>query len=151
MSDEVVKVLAYLTTGRKLSVFKHRDYPQAGVQVPAGTDMANESPAEAVIREVKEDTGLVDSQIVECLGRYNYDMHPYRDEIQERHVFHVRPASKRRVPDDWLYFEIHDGKGDPTAFLHYWLDLNDPALSLSVGQGALLQKLRESMFTVGDD
>ena len=31
------KVLAYVTRGDELLVFRHRDFPEAGLQVPAGT------------------------------------------------------------------------------------------------------------------
>lgn len=37
MSRWQKKVYAYLTYGRQLLVFKHTDYPEAGLQVPGGT------------------------------------------------------------------------------------------------------------------
>ena len=39
-------------------VFTHRDIPEAGVQVPAGTVEEGETLDAAVLREVHEETGL---------------------------------------------------------------------------------------------
>lgn len=56
------KVLVYVMpgpTGRpQLPVFKHRDHPGAGVQVPAGTVEAGEAPESAAYREMWEESGL---------------------------------------------------------------------------------------------
>jgi 8-oxo-dGTP pyrophosphatase MutT (NUDIX family) len=51
------KVTAFITSddGRSLLLFQH---PNAGVQIPAGTVEADETPAEAVLREAAEETGL---------------------------------------------------------------------------------------------
>ncbi|NDJ62254.1 MAG: NUDIX domain-containing protein [Chloroflexi bacterium] len=53
------KVTAFVTRetrdGRQLLVFKH---PSAGIQLPAGTIEPGEHPEDAVMREVREETGL---------------------------------------------------------------------------------------------
>lgn len=54
----VEKVVIYITQGNKLLVFRHTNYPQAGIQVPAGTVGTNEDLIEATIREASEETGL---------------------------------------------------------------------------------------------
>ena len=38
------KVFAYLTHGHRLLVFRHADFPEAGIQVPAGTVQPDERP-----------------------------------------------------------------------------------------------------------
>ena len=48
----VSKVLAYIVRGDELLVFRHRDYPEAGLQVPAGTIEQGECSRSAVLREV---------------------------------------------------------------------------------------------------
>jgi 8-oxo-dGTP pyrophosphatase MutT (NUDIX family) len=48
-------------------VFEHRDFPDAGTQVPAGTVDHDEEPAVAVVREVFEETGVV-ARLVRQLG-----------------------------------------------------------------------------------
>lgn len=52
------KVFAYFTHSHRLLVFRHADFPEAGIQVPAGTVQPDENSDEAVLREVYEETGL---------------------------------------------------------------------------------------------
>ena len=42
------KALVYITWGDKLLVFSHPDFPEAGIQVPAGTIEPGEEPGAAV-------------------------------------------------------------------------------------------------------
>ena len=51
--------------GHNLLLFEH---PNAGIQIPAGTVEADETPEEAVIREVTEETGLASLSIRQYLG-----------------------------------------------------------------------------------
>lgn len=64
----VGKVTAYITRRRydatELLVFRH---PYAGVQLPAGTIELGESVEEALWREVREETGLHDVQLIRHL------------------------------------------------------------------------------------
>ena len=48
---KVEKVYAYITSENQLLVFKHVDFPEAGIQVPGGTLDAGETPKAAVLRE----------------------------------------------------------------------------------------------------
>lgn len=61
---KIEKVTAFVTRetnhGLELLLFKH---PYAGIQIPAGTVDPDESPEKAVIREVKEETGLLELEI----------------------------------------------------------------------------------------
>ena len=59
----IQKVAAYITCENQLLVFTHVDYPQAGIQVPAGTVAEEESLDDAVLREAFEETGLPNLQI----------------------------------------------------------------------------------------
>lgn len=53
------KVLVYVTRGEDLLVLEHTaDYPDAGVQVPAGGVDLGESPEAAATRELFEERGL---------------------------------------------------------------------------------------------
>ncbi len=58
------------TNGLALLLIQH---PYAGVQIPAGTVEAIETPEQAVLREVMEETGLEDHTIVQKIG--------WRDEL----------------------------------------------------------------------
>ena len=65
------KVLAYITRERdgrrELLTFTHRDHPEAGVQVPAGTVEPGQAIEAALFREIREESGLTNLQLVHKL------------------------------------------------------------------------------------
>ena len=134
------KVLAYVTRGEELLVFRHRDFPDAGLQVPAGAIEEGEDPQDAALREVREESGLTDVRVVGFLGRYLHNAAPHRDEAHDRYVYHLELAGP--AEQSWLHYETDpsDG-GPPIAFSFFWMSLRDPELRLAGGQGDLLHKL----------
>ena len=134
------KVLAYVTRGDDLLVFRHRDYPEAGLQVPAGTIEEGEDPEQAVLRELREESGLTDVRMVGLLGRYMYDAPRHAGEVHDRYVFHLELTGP--ADESWLHYEMDpsDG-GPPLAFEFCWMSLRDPELRLAGGQGDLLPRL----------
>jgi 8-oxo-dGTP pyrophosphatase MutT (NUDIX family) len=136
----VLKAFAYVTRGDDLLVFRHRDHPlhEVGVQVPAGTVQPGESVEDAAVREVREETGLTGLRLVRYLGCADYDLRPSRPEVQERHFFHF--AAPAKVPDEWVWHELHDGLQEPTAFIFGWLPVVRGHV-LAAGMGALLGRL----------
>ena len=122
-------------------MFRHRDFPEARLQVPAGTVEEGERPHDAVLREVYEESGLQQVRIVRPLGRYFHNAAPYRDETHHRHVYHLETTGL--VASTWLHHECQPSDGGPPyAFTFFWMKLDDPELSLAGGQGDLLSKLR---------
>lgn len=91
----VRKVVGYVVHGDRLLVFTHDDVPLdvAGVQVPAGTIEPGETPEDAVVREIWEETGLP-ARVVSSLGVQRYDMWPSKPEVHERHFFPARTAGR---------------------------------------------------------
>lgn len=135
------KVLCYVVRGDgKLLVFRHTDYSyeEVGIQVPAGSVRDGETPEAAALREACEETGLKDFKIVRKLGETEYDISPYRFEIQQRHVFHLELTEP--TPERWMSQEDHDGEQAPTRFECFWIPL-EAAHILQSGQGALLGRL----------
>lgn len=134
------KVLCYIVRDGRLLVFRHTayTYEEVGIQVPAGSVRAGETPEEAALREAAEETGLKEFKIVRKLGEFEYDMTPYRLEVQRRHVFHLELAEA--VPERWQSQEDHDGEQPPTHFECFWI-LLEVAHILQSGQGALLYRL----------
>ncbi|WP_405436621.1 NUDIX domain-containing protein [Streptomyces avidinii] len=82
--------------------------------MPAGSIRPGEAPESAALREAREETGLSDFKIVRKLGETEYDISPYRFEIQHRHVFHLELTEP--TPERWMSQEDHDGKQAPTYF-----------------------------------
>lgn len=140
MKVTVGKVVCYVVDRGRLLVFLHRDHPEAGLQVPAGTIRRDEIPEDAALREAGEETGLAGLVVVRFLGRVSYDISPIREEIQDRHVFQL--AITEPAPERWTHHELHDGLQPPTAFCFFWLPLGHPELdALVVGQGVMLDKI----------
>ena len=114
------KVLAYITRqrdgARQLLVFKHRDHPEAGVQVPAGTVELEEPIETALFREVHEEAGLDNLRLVRKLAERLEE-----DWNQVRHVFHL--SAPDDTPDHWTHIVHGQGEDSGMVFEYYWLDL----------------------------
>lgn len=134
------KVLCYVVRDGRLLVFRHVDesYEEVGIQVPAGSVKPGETPEAAALREAREETGLPGFGIVRKLGTTEYDITPYRFEVQSRHFFHLELTGD--APERWSSQEDHDGEGEPTRFECFWIPL-ETAHVLQSGQGALLGRL----------
>lgn len=135
------KVVAYVTRGADLLVFRQPHSPDAGLQVPAGTVEPGESLESAALREVREETGLDRLEIRSFLGTRDHDMRAFgRDETQRRSFFHlIAPDS---APETWTHFETDGGRSrTPIEFRFSWVRLTDGLPDLIAGQGALLDGL----------
>jgi len=143
--DRVTKVIAYITRDgaggkREMLVFEHRDYPDAGVQVPAGTVDPGEAPEDAVMREVEEETGLADCRMLGKLAVYDW-FNLYSGEMNERHVFHL--AAPDSTADSWTWIETGGGRvpeHEGYVFQFRWVALDQPP-ELAGNQGDYLQAI----------
>ncbi len=138
----VDKAFAYITSHGRLLVFTHADFPEAGVQVPAGTVQRGEPPELAALREAREETGLRDFSAVRFLGIAEFDARPFgKSELHRRHFFHLPITGA--VSESWRHYERHAAGADtaPIAFDFYWLPLSDAATCLSLGHGIFVSML----------
>lgn len=144
------KAFAYITNGDRLLVFEHPDFPDAGIQVPAGTMRDGEEPEAAVLREAYEETGLEALVIAGFLGVHRRDMSDVgRQEIHERHFYHLRHEGE--TPPEWLHWESDpDGGGEPIRFRFYWVRLPDEVPELIAGHGQFLPELIASAITAAE-
>ena len=83
----VDKVGAYITSGSRLLVFRHVDFPEAGVQAPAGTVDPGEAPDDAVLREAQEETDLCGLTIRSYQGTRDYDDPTVDDAVVHRRYY----------------------------------------------------------------
>jgi 8-oxo-dGTP pyrophosphatase MutT (NUDIX family) len=143
------KAIAYITReveGRKqLLVFTHRDQPEAGVQVPAGTAHDGEEIEAALFREVEEETGLTGLLLKGKLAQYDY-RHPVTGNIHERHVFHM--LAPHDTPDSWTWVETSGGEvpeEEGYVFEFAWRDLEEE-VDLAGNQGDWLHMLHDEYW-----
>ena len=133
------KVLVYVVRDGKLLVFSHSDFPEAGIQVPAGTVREGENIENAAKRELIEETGNDCFRIVKYLGVVSDYFHADNKEIHTRHFFQAEPTDT--LPDRWVALEKHDGLQEPTRFEFFWLPLSE-GHRLIADQNALLVEIK---------
>lgn len=137
----VRKVVGYIVREEQLVVFTHDDIPLeiTGVQVPAGTIEPGETPEDAVVREVLEETG-VNPRIVKALGVELHDARPKKPEIHERHFFHLEPVDDQ-TPERWPGGESDASDGsEPQSWTCFWIPLEQSQV-LCAGFGAKLGQI----------
>ena len=139
------KVYCYITQGDRLLVFRHVDFPEAGIQVPGGTIEPGEAPEMAALREAEEETGLRNLSLVGLFREVERDMSDFgRDEIQHRSFYHL--LCEAETPAVWRHDETISSEGDgPIRFELTWASLRHEAPTLIAGMGDLLPRLLESM------
>lgn len=135
------KALCYVVRDGRLLVFRHRDHPAAGMQVPAGTLHQGEEPETGAIRETEEETGYRGYRIVAKLGVYDHEFRNTfagveRHELHERHVFQLEAPPG--LPDAWSHL-AEEGNGD-FWFEFSWMPLS-PQLVLASDQHRMLDRL----------
>ena len=145
------RATAYLTDPQqRLLVFDHVDVPSAGTQVPAGGIHAGEDPAEAVLRELEEESGIGHARIVRKLGeawrRAEVGNVPAGLEEQVHHAFHLR-LDEPTAEDAWDWDERSGGDVVEHRFRLRWVTLEEAALQLFPVQAMWLESLRCSLAT----
>lgn len=114
-TDKACPVLLRQREGRlQLLAFRH---PQAGCQIVKGTVEEYEEPGETVLRELGEESGIVDARLIEPWGQLLL-----REEKQRWHLFLCQV--ERELPDEWTFYTT-DGGGHDFAF--FWHNLDDIA------------------------
>jgi len=116
----IAKVTAFVTRRRddisELLVFQH---PTAGIQLPAGTIDDGETPLQAVVREVFEETGLTSLGSVTSLGLMSAMGGPSDRMVIDDTPFYAEP----RVDSDSIPITIGMGIEVPTLRRGYWCEL----------------------------
>ena len=137
----VLKVLAYVTRmnagTREVLVFEHCDFPEAGIQVPAGTVETGEELESAAKREVLEESGLRISCDGKLIGTFEFERVD-RDEIHLRNVFHFELVAG--MPDSWIHTVSGKGEDKDLRFKFYWLPVAVALEDLAAHQGLYLGK-----------
>lgn len=138
---EKEKVLAYIirrTNGQaEVLLFEHRDYPKAGWQVPAGTIEPGEDVQSALLREVKEESGLKYFSSIKLL-RKNTFFHPLRKELHHRSFYQLELAEQ--VPNKFTHRVNRAGEDEGLVFQYHWCVLSEVP-TLAAEQGRFLAEI----------
>lgn len=126
-------------------MFRHIDFSDdvVGLQVPAGTVEIGESPESAAIRELIEETGYNTFELAGYLGKCEYNINPYRNELQVRHFFAAKPTAE--LPVRWVAGEPKHNSNDEIRFEFFWIPIQNGHVVQS-GQGALLARAYELLL-----
>ncbi|WP_374079805.1 GNAT family N-acetyltransferase [Bdellovibrio bacteriovorus] len=127
------KAVAYITRVKdgktQLLVFDHDEkYADAGTQVPAGTVDPGEDPAQTVLRETFEESGLQNLKIESKIDEYQF-FGDYAKAFLHRHVFHL--TSSEAIADRWTHKVQGSGDDEGHNFHYFWIDLADAKGRLS--------------------
>jgi len=121
-----MKALGYVTRRGRLLVFRQLGRPDQGVQVPGGSVEPGESLEEAVLREVREETGLGGLRIAQYLGRAVYELKVDVGPPHERHFFHV--VCEGDAPERWQHVGSRSREGADVTFALWWEPLESARL-----------------------
>lgn len=122
----IKKVIAYITrfnkNNQELLVNIHKHYPEAGIQVPAGTVEDNEEVEKALFREIKEESGITKLILKKKIKQYIY-YDTIKNEYHERHIFHLEV--KDEIKNNWIHVVNSDGEDNGLVFYYYWISLKE--------------------------
>jgi 8-oxo-dGTP diphosphatase len=134
------RVLAYVTRERdgrrELLVFDHRDYPDAGTQVPAGRLEPDEDREAGLLRELEEEAGLADARIVRKFATFGPGELPH-GRSYTNHAYELESPGAR---DEWEHTVVGDGDDAGLVFRYRWVPL-DPEPTLWGGVDPVVRLL----------
>jgi 8-oxo-dGTP pyrophosphatase MutT (NUDIX family) len=121
VTEPIGKACACVVQAGRLLVFRH---PLAGVQLPKGTIDPGETPAEAVLRELAEESGLVLDAPAVAAGTFEVErlangfVPGETPERQRWHVFVIRPEAP--LPEHWAHTAHGSPEEDGLVFHFFW-------------------------------
>lgn len=122
----MTKALGYVTREGRLLVFQQLGRPDQGTQVPGGSVEPGEALADAVLREVREETGLTQLRVEQYLGRTVYELKVDVGPPHVRHFFHV--VCESAAPERWQHLGSKTPQGADVTFELWWEPLESVRL-----------------------
>jgi len=120
------RVLAYVTRERdgdkQLLVFEHRDFPDAGLQVPAGRIEPGEELEPGLLRELEEESGLGNARVLRKFGTFS----PHELPHGRRYTNHAFELEAPDAPEAWEHVVAGDGDDAGLVFRYRWVPLSPP-------------------------
>ncbi|MFD1018593.1 NUDIX hydrolase [Thalassobacillus hwangdonensis] len=117
---------------KQVLVFEHLN-PYAGFQIPKGTVEEGETPLQAVLREMEEETGL---QGLKVENKIAQDVWKNDDgEMHHRHFYKL--TSSEDVEDEWMIKPTGGGGEEGVVFKFFWIESSED-VKLARGHGDYL-------------
>lgn len=131
------KAFGYITRdweGRIQILVFEQNTVGAGIQIPKGTVEDGETPLEAVLREMVEETGLTNLKVKGLIAQ-DYAEH-YSGAIHKRYFYHLLSNESRPT---WQHNPTGLNEGN-LRFTFYWIEENDNVV-LTKGHGDYLYRV----------
>ena len=131
------KVLAYIYRFNQTEILVFdQDDPLAGTQVVCGTVDSGEDLITALLREIKEESGLqfLSHDIVKKVGETQY-LRKDKPELNLRHFYQFEGD---HLPEKWNHIVLSDGEDNGFQFHFYWLTCSVARSRLAGEMGQLL-------------
>jgi 8-oxo-dGTP pyrophosphatase MutT (NUDIX family) len=113
------RVVAYVTRERdgvtELLTIEHLEYPEVGIQVPAGRLEHAETLEEGLLRELAEETGIARAKIIRELPDFECRYETFSD----NHAFHL--TIEDDTPPHWEHRIRSEGSDAGLAILCRWV------------------------------
>ena len=121
---DIQKVAAYILRKNvkgndELLVFAHRDFPDVPIQVPGGTVEFGEHPDDAVVREIMEESGLTELQLIKKLGDIRIQGDGSHKSLQRFFYLFRVPET---TADSWDHRVGGNGEDVGLVFSYKWYD-----------------------------
>jgi 8-oxo-dGTP pyrophosphatase MutT (NUDIX family) len=119
-------------------VFKSKSRPNRGTQLPGGRIERYENPAEAILREAQEETGI-ETKVVCPLGMIYFENEA--DNYSSLQIYYlVRPVFPLNVTKKWKYIDKDHTKQE----LECWFEpIDKPTDYLAAGQDQVVEMFKQ--------
>lgn len=132
----IKKAYGYITRVKagkiQVLVFRH-SIAEAGIQIPKGTVKPDEHTYRAVVREVKEETGLENFEVEGLIAEDHWKNGD--GTIHNRFFYKINVSN---TLDSWDYEPTGGGDEEGLIFHYFWISSKDE-IELSRGHGDYLQ------------
>lgn len=134
----IKKAYGYITRIKdgkiQVLVFRH-SIPEAGIQIPKGTVEADEDTYNAVIRKIKEETGLNNFEVQHLIAEDYWK----NDDgvIHHRYFYKINVTD---APEQWKYNPEGGGAEIGLTFHYFWISSKDE-VELIRGHGDYLEQI----------
>ncbi|MEM8901260.1 MAG: NUDIX domain-containing protein [Bacteroidota bacterium] len=128
----MVYVLRKVHGSLEVLVFDHIDYPDVNRQIPGGIIEPGESKEKAALRELEEESGIMNARLIRYLGESEY-VNSYQGQLQRRYFFLIK--GHEGLPNHWDHLVKSEGEDQGLAFHFYWRKVEEADIGYEQGSG----------------